>query len=325
MLFRSIIVYSLSLGFLLFTVVAYTMEFRAIQLHILSKQGSYINVYWTKIHNNFTGTVMLEDSLRSNYSNEIEDFGWTTTDLYTFPKSTFIANWLSDFGRKETCRTDYHGIPPNFFEIANERFINVYASNETTGLSLGEQLYTPRGSQGVIIGSFSIEKLSANIHDPNSTFLYIIQRTNTDLEYEMKAISMLNSCPKYTMRRRPRVSQNVIGSIPLYLKMIDTTSFTTTRFDTLMIKIKDGDEEKHKIVYEGLKEMALDTNKNMTVWSYSKSFKNNINSKRHLRMLISCMEANNLTSFNILSKFFFNIFCPCFMIPKLTLFIAYNC
>lgn len=64
---------------------------------------------------------------------------------------------------------EFHGIMPNYFEATIPEFTDVFNDYEgwdqywqgkpfSTGLSLGEQLYTPRGSQGAHMMAYAYAK-----------------------------------------------------------------------------------------------------------------------------------------------------------------------
>lgn len=49
-----------------------------------------------------------------------------------------------------------YGTQPNAFEVARTDFLTVFERN--SGLSIGEALYTPAGSQGVAISTYVAEQ-----------------------------------------------------------------------------------------------------------------------------------------------------------------------
>lgn len=56
-----------------------------------------------------------------------------------------------------------YGVMPSMFEATVSDFLNVdlTQSPTLTGLPLGEQVYTPRGSQGFLLGSYLARQIGA--------------------------------------------------------------------------------------------------------------------------------------------------------------------
>ena len=267
---RTIIIYSLSLGFLLFAVVAYTMELRNVQLYMLAYRGSKMEVRMNKCIDNFSIIADLEDALLTTYANEVEDFGWNSLHFAHDKGLGIKSNWISDFGRKYYFPVNLHGISPNYFEVTNEIFTDIYASNKTSGLSMGEQLYTTYGSQGMGVGSFFIKELNLDVNNPKNTYQLIFDRSNTDLAFETRPIFSLNSCPGLRMTRREKRRQAALISLPLYMKFSNITSISMMHWQSLVIKMRRENMDDYTKVYEGLRQKAIKYDWKFYVWSYSR-------------------------------------------------------
>jgi len=267
---RTGIIYSLSLGFLLFAVVSYTMELRNTQLFQLSKHGSYLECSWKYSTLNYKDAVELENILMVNYADIVEDFSWTSINIVNHGDLKIRDNWIADFGRLNTFVMRIQAVSPNYFNVANDIFISPFSSNVSSDISLSEQLYTTRGSQALGTGSFLEKELNIDPNDPESTFLLLTERSNTDIAMDFRALWLLNSCPGLQMSRIKKSWQSGIISIPLYLKLSNSTSISLAGYDTLSIKVKDSDFSQYNQVYSAINQYALQRNKAFTVWSYSK-------------------------------------------------------
>ncbi len=265
---RTGIIYSLSLGFLLFAVVAYTMELKNTQLTMLAKHGSYLDIQWKWDNIYYRDAISLEETLFS-FHNEVEDFTWASESITSQPRLKIRDTWASDFGRQTTYVLRLQSVSPNYFEVANDYFLSVFASNETTGLPLGEELYTPRGSQAMGSGSFLEEELDMEVSDPKSTYLFIVERLSTDLAYESRPLFLLNTCPGFRMSRAIKSYQSALVSIPLLVKLTGATSHTLMLYNTLSIKLKDDSIKTYDKVYTELNRMSLQRGRPFIVWSYS--------------------------------------------------------
>lgn len=89
----------------------------------------------------------------------IDEFSWVTAPLQNFEDSYVQRSGLNDFMFRNEMEQEFHGIMPNYFEATIPEFTDEFNDYEgwdqyyygvpfSSGLSLGEQLYTPRGSQG---------------------------------------------------------------------------------------------------------------------------------------------------------------------------------
>lgn len=89
----------------------------------------------------------------------IEEFSWVTAPLNQYDGSWISKAGLNCHSFRSEMDQEFHGIMPNYFDTTIPDFTDVFNDYEgwdqywngvpfTSALSLGEQLYTPRGSQG---------------------------------------------------------------------------------------------------------------------------------------------------------------------------------
>jgi len=144
------IIYSLALGFIIFLIVSYKLQVDSTILMTQKEKGTYF------LLNNYKGDAMspsrIEPIIARNMD-KISSFSWVTADIVNFEGNQVKDVYLSDFSRLNKKYTGTYGVTPNVFSSTINTFLDVNYENGTTGLSLGEQLYTARGSQGVGIGA----------------------------------------------------------------------------------------------------------------------------------------------------------------------------
>jgi hypothetical protein len=105
----------------------------------------------------------LEEILKAN-THIIDEFSWVTAKIQAYDGSHISGVLVDDIGNHMTYAMDLYGLSPNYFESAETSFTTTHllspgdtrASAEEllfghpnqSELALGDQLYTPRGSQG---------------------------------------------------------------------------------------------------------------------------------------------------------------------------------
>eukprot|EP01022_Parablepharisma_sp_SALTPOND_P016897 TRINITY_DN258_c0_g1_i1.p1 TRINITY_DN258_c0_g1~~TRINITY_DN258_c0_g1_i1.p1 ORF type:complete len:1046 (-),score=35.87 TRINITY_DN258_c0_g1_i1:10813-13857(-) len=282
---RTGIIFAVVIGFLLFIVVGYTMELENAELTMLMRHGAYLDVNAKRGHTiPFDVVIAIEEVLDKN-EDIVEGYSWIAEGMTQYQQLRLKDNWIMDYGRLYKYKIQLNAVPPNFFDVSNQKFISVFQSNETTSLSLSEQLYTPRGSQGIGVGSFLANELGINAEDPKSTFLLSFERLGPDVAYESRAIFLLNSCPALRMSRRLRSSQAAVMSYPLYLQLSNATSFTTLAYESVSIKAKGDSTEHYDKLYDELVAVTANMGANVTVWSYSTQAENIESIKKFLDMV----------------------------------------
>lgn len=266
---KTVIIYALSLGFLMLSIVAYKTELHNIQLQRQSEFASRLDLHWWAPTSDFETVIRVERILRGS-SKEVEDFAWTAQMINSVKRGQFKETWVTDYGRQVYSYLTTFAFSPNYFNVANQDFLDEYAVNETSGLLLSEQLYTARGSQGIGIGAFAESSFGVNVNDPKSTFLLYFEKDRTTLLFDSRPIFMLNSCPGLVMSYLTYMGLLVQAgstSLPLYMKLTDTVSFSTIKWHSLAIKIKGWNKDYLDKVY---KELTMSRIKDTYVWNYDK-------------------------------------------------------
>ena len=75
-----------------------------------------------------------------------------------------------------------YAIMPNAFDVLYPEFLRIQHHDWKTGLSIAEQLYTPKGSQSVIISGALYSQFHANLNSKNSPIsINFLQKTGKTL------------------------------------------------------------------------------------------------------------------------------------------------
>lgn len=99
----------------------------------------------------------------------VDEFSWVSAPLHQYENSVVNKVTLNDLQHRSEMDQDFHGIMPNYFKTTIPDFTSVFNDYEPADqylygvpydseLPLGEQLYTPRGSQGSLMMAFAWQK-----------------------------------------------------------------------------------------------------------------------------------------------------------------------
>jgi hypothetical protein len=148
------LIYSLSLGFLLFLSISCRMQINVSSMEQLKEHASYF-VVLTKDSNTLHVPTLEQIMLMNNHI--IEEFSWVTAPLHAYKNSHVTKATINDIQNRGEMDQDVFGIMPNYFATTIADFSTELHDYEdwdqyylgtpfTSELNLSEQLYTPRGS-----------------------------------------------------------------------------------------------------------------------------------------------------------------------------------
>lgn len=108
-----------------------------------------------------------------------------------------------DRARQKDFSSQVYGVMPGVFEAMISDFVMVGSENTTTALSLGEQLYTARGSQGVGIGTIIAKQARAENPEENwrnqVTMIFERETPDKSIYYQVRNIFNNDRAPGFTM------------------------------------------------------------------------------------------------------------------------------
>jgi hypothetical protein len=96
--------------------------------------------------------------------------------------------FASDAPRINKFNIGFYGVSPHLFETTGDKFVDPYYLDDKTGLSLSEQLYTARGSQGCGISALVLKKTNSDPTNEkdNPFFLMNFDKGNKDPKFAYK-------------------------------------------------------------------------------------------------------------------------------------------
>mmetsp|Transcript_5162 Transcript_5162/g.7939 ORF Transcript_5162/g.7939 Transcript_5162/m.7939 type:complete len:207 (+) Transcript_5162:2498-3118(+) len=131
---------------------------------------------------------------------------------------------------------------PSQFDVSITDFMDPYWTSDS-GLSLGEQLYTPKGSQSVATGQYVVDMTHTDVTKFNESMLvqvYSNSASKDNLYYRRRAVWTAKQAPGFTMRDRAGGTPTLAVSLPSYARMTEPNSgLNDTVWERMYIKLKD--------------------------------------------------------------------------------------
>jgi len=122
------LIYSLSLGFLLFLSISCRMQINVSSQEQLKERASYF-VVRTKDSLGVLPLQLLEQIMAMN-NHIIEEFSWVTAPLNKFEDSYVIRSGINDHQQRSEMEQEFHGIMPNYFEATIAEFTDEFNDYE---------------------------------------------------------------------------------------------------------------------------------------------------------------------------------------------------
>ena len=132
-------IFSMSLAFIIFITVQFKLIILQQRMTQMQRRGSFPFIDTSQ--RDAMKPAEWEGVLR-RHTSQIEEFTWIpmVIDKFSTTKHTLIM----DLSRMTSYQTGFYAIQPNAFKTASSEFLDVH--HQDSGLSIGEQLYTARGS-----------------------------------------------------------------------------------------------------------------------------------------------------------------------------------
>jgi ABC-type antimicrobial peptide transport system permease subunit len=241
---KTTIMYSLSLGFIIFISVAYSIQIATFAYQKQQSSGSLLQVRGggynpsTRSLDSIKMKAQFEE-LTQNYSNIIKQHAWITYELrdvlYNYP-TTKVTN----LGRIYDATQRIYGVTPNIFHAAIQGFLHVDSSmfdgvESFDYRDLPKQLYTAEGSSSAIVGSLYKVDVGLQLNEPFILSVAFGDDPSNEKKRIMKPIAFLNSAPAFTFSKFPLIrSQAFLVSLPTFLRL---TNGLYTSIDDIPMRI----------------------------------------------------------------------------------------
>lgn len=248
---KTSIMFALSLGFIIFITVAYDVQIQSARYRALQQNGQVITMGGRNsyLFDNSAVTGLEAAFLKNDL---IDSWAWVTNRLGS-RANEWSSTRITNLGHAYSLSVSIYGVTSNFYDVALPDFIDVAMGDQSTGMSLSEQLYTVRGEQSVILGSSAKTFFNLNGLDGDSSFLFELS-SGSNIQYQrMKPLAFMNLSPRFSFTAFPgQTSTNAVVSLPTYLEMTGGLyrSPDALAFGVVIIKPKKGitDSEMDRLV-----------------------------------------------------------------------------
>lgn len=166
---KTIMMYSLSLAFIIFLSVSFSQQISSMQTTSEQSYGAPLGIEISGSGRDgrpYTIDVVddIERVLRA--SPLVADYAYATVDLTLVTGSQYT---VSNIGRIAERTVHVYGVSPNYFDLAYPGYLSlagrIINASLPNNITLGEQLYTDQGSQGFIMGSSLRKALGIDLGD----------------------------------------------------------------------------------------------------------------------------------------------------------------
>lgn len=110
------------------------------------------------------------DAVFKRNTDIIAAFSYVTPDAKNIPEAAIRSFTAADKAKIEKLSVNVYGVQPNIFEATLPEFSKPHYTTDS-GLPLGEQLYTARGSQSAGVGAYVADKLNVDPADYEQSIL----------------------------------------------------------------------------------------------------------------------------------------------------------
>ena len=137
---------SMALGFIIFMMVSFRLQIENNKNMKLEKRGT-LPMMSTADTTTLRPDLIEPIFLRNQHV--LEDFSFITFEIIREDQASIQKALATDLARSKNYQMGVFGIQPRLFETTATSLIDVYLQN--LELPIGEQLYTPRGKQGLVM------------------------------------------------------------------------------------------------------------------------------------------------------------------------------
>ena len=266
---RTGLIFSSVIGFLIFVIVAYKLELNYSKLTMIRNHGAYLEVYPSKRDEAIDYDLVISiEAKMAKHRDIIDGYSWVSRHINALPHVNVNDFYAIDYAALYNFRIFPVAVAQNFFDVTNNDFLSIFEEDEDTDLSLAEQMYTPRGSQAMGIGSFLERQIGVKAKDEDSTFIFMGKRLSDTVNYETRALFLLSTCPGYNMARLFSSYQNSLMSFPLLMKFTNISSPSIVTYGSFIIKAKNDDEDHYETLFNALNSISSDSKVEFKVWNY---------------------------------------------------------
>ncbi|KAF2072771.1 hypothetical protein CYY_005917 [Polysphondylium violaceum] len=229
---KTAIMYAVSLGFIIFVNVSYSMQQASMNYQVQQSYGSYLRIN-SETQNFSPDSAAIIEQFLSSYQPEITDFSWVSSSFSNIAGS-YQDSRITNLGHIYTDSTHLYSVSPNFFSTTLQGFLNIakITPNNTADYQyytvddLSEYIYSNENAQKVVVGSLYSNTIGANLDQPVLLQLKVQLPTGVNqTRHVVTPMALVDSAPTFTFSKFP----SVLGQDSL----VSYTSFMAYSQDTI--------------------------------------------------------------------------------------------
>ncbi|CDW85019.1 family protein [Stylonychia lemnae] len=246
-------IFSMALSFIIFVMVSYKLQ---MQNRDSSRNNWYGSVPTFGSRNQKAiNPVYIDPVLRRN-ANIIDSFTYFTYDMHEMDDSLVGRTMITNRARVQQFKINLNGVQPNIFEPSEGNFLDL--AFKSTGLSIGEQLYSSRGNQGAAIGTFILKTLMQEPSRQNwdkQVRIELYLENSQFVKYQLRPVVMLNQAPMFQMTDReeisPKYGHSMLVSLPMFTHYAGV-NLDQLKYQRVSIKLNDKAtrEDEQRLYFE---------------------------------------------------------------------------
>jgi len=240
----TILIYAMSVGFLVMIIVSYNLEIQNTNAIAQLEEGHYLYLM-ASTYIGFS-PVYIESRI-SGSKDKIEYLGYETHEPANSALSLDYKNLITsdDLGLIEF-ESSISGVTPFFGHTLMRQYLKMEGQNTSTSLDIIEQLYTPRGMQAVGMPAYVRKRLGLDPNNYKDTLRTTLYTSNWNVYLTQRALWSTKLFPgKDMIERENDYGYDVIASLPAFKKLIASqTAVKNQRFRKVAIKLKNINSEE---------------------------------------------------------------------------------
>ncbi|TNV85125.1 hypothetical protein FGO68_gene1005 [Halteria grandinella] len=262
-------VFSMALGFLIFLMVQYRLLRQQNSVQRIDRYGSYPYIITPSPMYNLD-YMKIEQALRAN-NDSIESHTWMAFEAARQPINPVDRVNLLDVSQVQDHVMRLYAIQPNAFEVLSKELQVV--SYQASGLGYGESLYSARGSQSIILGTYFKALLDTDPSEGALDYFKLkLLRTKQSLLYRVRPTVLFDQVSVFKMGSKEPGSTtssqyHVLSSLPIMAKYLSVRSVKDLAMERVILKMKDTAtlDQSEKVVRDILAALPSDTTENLKV------------------------------------------------------------
>uniref|UniRef100_A0A6B2KXD7 ABC3 transporter permease C-terminal domain-containing protein n=1 Tax=Arcella intermedia TaxID=1963864 RepID=A0A6B2KXD7_9EUKA len=265
---KTFLMFSLSLGFVIFISVTYSLQISTIYYRVQQSMGCNLMVY-SSMYSSINGAIpRLEISLDSQKG--IAGYSYFSPPL----QIPMLSDWmeLKNIGDILDFQHTVYAVSPNYFDIAlSKEFLSFSDDGNIDPYDVLKYIYSPNGTGSFLISEIIKSNLDLKVGDDLRLKAEWQKQVKIEIPFRIRAAGFLNSVPGYTFSNLPVLpSLDTITSWTTFHHFLirEAKSVRDVPIWGICVKLADISREEQNNIASELKRVASIYG-DITVWNFN--------------------------------------------------------